>query len=92
MQGWAKGLKERVERTATQLSHASTAFTPPEDGVENGNDAADQQNDTHNAVPRPKSAQQQESSDNAGHAAGATAVPGIPSNEGMHRVCMFSLA
>lgn len=32
MQGWAKGLKDRVERTATQLStQASTAFTPSDD-------------------------------------------------------------
>lgn len=32
MQGWAKGLKDRVERTATQLStQASTAFTPSDE-------------------------------------------------------------
>lgn len=38
MQGWAKGLKDRVERTATQLStQASTAFTPSdEEEQENG--------------------------------------------------------
>lgn len=38
MQGWAKGLKDRVERTATQLStQASTAFTPTdEEEQENG--------------------------------------------------------
>lgn len=33
---WAKGLKDRVERTATQLStQATTAFTPPDEDSEN---------------------------------------------------------
>lgn len=40
MQGWAKGLKDRVERTATQLStQASTAFTPSDDEKQ-ANDAS----------------------------------------------------
>lgn len=34
MQGWAKGLKDRAERAASQLSQVSTAFTPPEDEAE----------------------------------------------------------
>lgn len=77
MQGWAKGLKDRVERTATQLSHASTAFTPPEDGVENGN-STDEQNDN-------KIVDAKQSSDDAGHP-GATAVPGTPSGQGVFRL------
>lgn len=32
MEGWAKGLKDRAERAANQLSQVSTAFMPPEDG------------------------------------------------------------
>lgn len=43
MQGWAKGLKDRVERTATQLSQVSATFTPPTEGdgvpQENGDSA-----------------------------------------------------
>jgi len=32
---WAKGLKDRVERTATQIStQATTAFTPPPEDEE----------------------------------------------------------
>ncbi|CAM9414010.1 unnamed protein product, partial [Sphacelaria rigidula] len=38
MQGWAKGLKDRAERAATQLSQVSTAFIPPEEGAD-GHDA-----------------------------------------------------
>lgn len=86
MQGWAKGLKDRVERTATQLSHVSTAFIPPEDGVENGvenGNNIDEQNG-NNIVGETK-----QSSDGAGHA-GATAVPGTPSGQGMFRVYSYS--
>lgn len=40
MQGWAKGLKDRVERTATQISsQATSAFIPPSetnDGNQSG--------------------------------------------------------
>lgn len=77
MQGWAKGLKDRVERTATQLSHVSTAFIPPEDGVENGN-STDEQDDN-------KIVDAKQSSDGVGDA-GATAVPGMPSGQGIFRV------
>lgn len=34
MQSWAKGLKDRAERAATQLSQVSTAFIPPDDDSE----------------------------------------------------------
>lgn len=41
MQGWAKGLKDRVERTATQLStQATTAFTPPDEDSEGSDPTA----------------------------------------------------
>lgn len=47
MQGWAKGLKDRVERTATQLSsQASTAFTPPDE-----NDAGTSSTEEHPSTP-----------------------------------------
>lgn len=40
MQGWAKGIKDRVERTATQISsQATSAFTPPPE-TNDGNQSA----------------------------------------------------
>lgn len=46
MQGWAKGLKERVERTATQISQTSNAFLTVEEtknGLSTDNKDAQQQ-------------------------------------------------